>query len=311
MTTEPYRVLALDGGGLRGIFTAAVLAEAEAAYGPGFLQRFDLMAGTSTGGILALGLASGRTCAEMLRFYRDVGPQIFATPRRIRQAFRPKYDRRVLDDILRNEFGATTLMNDLRTPVCITAYELVSGTNRVWKDDHSTELRGGGDLPVWKVAAATSAAPTYFAPVQLHAADSHIDGGVWGNNPAMVGLTEAVRYASRDLSDIRLLSIGTTSQVLQVANHTAAAVMGLAHWAGKALGLLQSSSSAAADNQARLLLGETHYLRIDSERTRTIKLDDAAQCHPLEEWGHDAGRRNIPKIGRLLNLEPQGKKTER
>ncbi|WP_185934802.1 CBASS cGAMP-activated phospholipase [Mycolicibacterium hodleri] len=308
--TEPYRILALDGGGLRGIFTAAVLAEAEAAYGPSFLQRFDLMAGTSTGGILALGLASGRTCAEMLRFYRDTGPQIFATPRRIRQAFRPKYDRRVLDDILRNEFGATTLMNDLHTPVCVTAYELVSGTNRVWKDDHSTELRGGGDLPVWKVAAATSAAPTYFAPVQLDAADSHIDGGVWGNNPAMVGLTEAVRYASRDLSDIRMLSIGTTSQALQVSTHTAATVMGLAHWANKALGLLHSSSSAATDNQARLLLGDARYLRIDSDRTRTVKLDDATQCRPLEEWGHNAGRLHVAKIGQLLDLERQGRKTE-
>lgn len=303
MTIEPYRVLALDGGGLRGIFTAAVLAEAEAAYGPEFLQRFDLIAGTSTGGILALGLASGRTCADMLRFYREVGPRIFASPRRLRQVFRPKYERRVIDDILRNEFGAATLMNDLQTPVCITAYELVSGTNRVWKDDHSVELRGGGDLPVWKVAAATSAAPTYFSPVQLHAADSHIDGGVWGNNPAMVGVTEAVRYASRDLSDIRLLSVGTTSQGLRVDSHVVAATMGLAHWSRRVLTLLQSSSSSANANQARLLLGDAHYLRIDSERTRTIKLDDASQCHPLEEWGHNEGRLHVASIGRLLDLD--------
>ena len=65
--TRPYYVLALDGGGLRGIFTAAVLVEAEEAYGPKFLESFDLLVGTSTGGIIALGLASGRTCREMLR----------------------------------------------------------------------------------------------------------------------------------------------------------------------------------------------------------------------------------------------------
>jgi patatin-like phospholipase/acyl hydrolase len=300
--TEPYRVLALDGGGLRGIFTAAVLTQAEEAYGPAFRRRFDLLVGTSTGGILALGLASGRSCAEMLQFYRDVGPQIFAMPRRIRQAFRRKYDRRILDNILRNEFGDTMVMNDLHTPVCITAYELVTGTNRVWKDDHSEELRGSSELPVWKVAAA-SAAPPYFAPVQLHAADSHIDGGVWGNNPAMVGITEAVRYAGRNLSDIRLLSIGTTSQVLRVPSHSAAAGMGLTHWARKVLGLLQRSSSAATDNQARLLLGEVRYLRIDSDLAHDVKLDDAPNATHWRSGDTMPVGLHVAKIGDLLDLQ--------
>src|SRR4051812_25844276 len=79
--TEPYRILALDGGGLRGIFTAAVLCEAEDAYGRAFLERFDLLTGTSTGGIIALGLASGRTAREMLDFYRVAGPRIFSRRR--------------------------------------------------------------------------------------------------------------------------------------------------------------------------------------------------------------------------------------
>jgi patatin-like phospholipase/acyl hydrolase len=302
--TEPYRILALDGGGLRGLFTAGVLAEAEDAFGTGFLASFDLLVGTSTGGIIALGLASGRSCREMLGFYRDIGPRIFARPRRLRRAMRPKYDRRPLDDLLRREFGETTLMNTLVKPVCITAHELVKGTTRVFKDDHSPELRWGGDQLVWKVAAATSAAPTYFAPVRLGDADSHIDGGVWGNNPAMVGLTEAVRYAGRQLTEIRLLSIGTTSQPLRVESHEVALRMGLEAWAFKALHLLQDSAAMAADNQARLLLGEAAYLRLDSERAHSVKLDDATQCGPLQEWGQDVGRRHVSAIGRLLDLSP-------
>jgi patatin-like phospholipase/acyl hydrolase len=272
---EPYRILALDGGGLRGIFTAAVLAEAEDAYGPAFLESFDLLTGTSTGGIIALGLASGRTCREMLGFYQEAGARIFAKPRRLRRLVAPKYDRRPLDELLRNELGETTRMNDLTKAVCITAHELVSGTTRVWKDDHSEELRVGGDQLVWKVAAATSAAPTYLAPVQLHTADSHVDGGVWGNNPAMVGITEAIRYAGRDLRDIRMLSVGTTSELLRVANHEKALHMGLKDWFWKGLDLLQSSSSMANDNQARLLLSEDAYLRLDSPSARKIKIDDA------------------------------------
>lgn len=300
--SEPYRVLALDGGGLRGIFTAAVLSEAEDAFGPAFVDTFDLLVGTSTGGIIALGLACGRSCRQMLDFYRDAGEEIFRRPRRVHRLVGPKYDRRVLDELLRRGLGAATRMNDLSKPVCIPAYELVRGTTRVWKDDHSPELRWGGDQLVWKVAAATSAAPTYFAPVQLGDADSHIDGGVWGNNPAMVGIAEAVRYGGRDLRDIRLLSVGTTSQTLRVQSHHAALGMGLSAWACKALDLLQGSVSMATHQQARLLLGDERYLRLDSANARKVKLDDAKQCKPLQEWGHDVGRNNVELIALLLGL---------
>lgn len=303
--TEPYRILALDGGGLRGIFTTAVLVEAEDAYGPAFLNSFDLLVGTSTGGIIALGLASGHSCREMLEFYRQAGPTIFSKPRQLRRLIRPKYDRAPLDLLLRKQFGETTRMNDLTKPVCITAHELVSGTTRVWKDDHSPELRWGGEQLVWKVAASTSAAPTYFAPVQLGDVDSHVDGSVWGSNPAMVGITEAVRYAGQELRNIRLLSIGTTSQPLRIGSHAQVARMGISHWMLKALHLLQGSSSMAADNQARLLLGTDFYLRLDSESARSIKLDDVEKCRPLQEWGHDVGRKSVPAIGRLLSLDRQ------
>jgi len=300
--TEPYRILALDGGGLRGIFTTAVLVEAEETYGPAFLDSFNLLVGTSTGGIIALGLASGRSCREMLEFYRQAGPEIFNKPRWLRRLVGPKYDRAPLDLLLRKQFGETIRMNDLAKPVCITAHELVSGTTRVWKDDHSSELRWGGEQLVWKVAASTSAAPTYFAPVQLGDVDSHVDGSVWGSNPAMVGITEAVRYAGRELCDIRLLSIGTTSQPLRIGSHAQVAKMGLLHWMLKTLNLLQGSSSMAADNQTRLLLGTDSYLRLDSDRARSIKFDDVEQCRPLQEWGHDVGRKNISAIGLLLGL---------
>jgi patatin-like phospholipase/acyl hydrolase len=302
VNSDPYRILALDGGGLRGIFTAAVLYEAEESFGPAFLDSFDLLVGTSTGGLLALGLASGRTCSEMLAFYREAGPVIFGHPRRLLRLFRPKYDRRQLDNVLREQFGDQTTLNDLGKSVCVTAHELVTGTTRVIKDDHHESLRWGGDQLVWKVAAATSAAPTYFAPVQFGQADSHVDGGVWGNNPAMVGIIEAVRYGGRSLTDIRMLSVGTTSAALRVRSHKAASKMGLASWSTKALDLLQNSASLAANNQVRLLLGDGGYLRLDSETAQKVKLDDASQCAPLAEWGHDVGRKSISEIGELLGL---------
>jgi uncharacterized protein len=301
--TEPFRILALDGGGLRGIFTAAVLCEAARVFGPAFMQSVDLLVGTSTGGIIALGLAAGKTPADMLNFYQDAGPRIFGNPRKIGQLWSPKYDRGPLDDLLRKEFGESTKMNDLQKPVCISAYELVHGTTRVWKDDHHKDLSFGGDQLVWKVAAATSAAPTYFAPVQLHDVDSHIDGGVWSNNPNLIGITEAIRYFDRPLQDIRLLSIGTTSRPFRIKDHTRAQKMGLLRWGLKAVHLLQESSSLAGDYQAKLLLGESHYLRVNSQQAEAIKLDDAKQCAPLQEWGHSVGRLSIQKIAALFDLE--------
>ena len=302
MSPEPYRILALDGGGLRGIFTAAALTEMDCAFGPSFMNSFDLIVGTSTGGIIALGLAAGRTCGQMLEFYQEAGEEIFRRPRRLSRLVRPKYDRVALDGVLKREFGDTLRMNDLDKAVCITAHELVSGSTRVIKDDHGAGLRWGGDQLVWKVAAATSAAPSFFAPVQLGGADSHVDGGVWGNNPAMVGVTEAVRYGHRSLGDIRLLSVGTTSMPLQFKSHQHASRMGAIRWGFKALDLLQGSASMAANNQARLLLGDESYLRLDSPSVRKVPMDQPSACRPLQEWGHDVGRRHVDAVGTLLGL---------
>ena len=122
----------------------------------------------------------------------------------------------------------------------------------------------------------------------------------------MVGIAEAIRYAQQDLRDLRLLSIGTTSTPLRVSSHERAQRMGLRHWMSEGLGLIQDSSSMAATNVARFMLGDDRYLRLDSESARRVPLDDAVQSRPLQEWGHDVGRKNVDAIGRLLDLERKG-----
>ena len=146
-------------GASEAFFTAAVLCEAVRVFGPKFIESIDLLVGTSTGGIIALGLAAGKAPSELVTFYQNAGPRIFGHPRRIGQLWSPKSSS-PLDDVLKNEFGGSMKMNDLSKPVCISAYELVRGTTRVWKDDHHKDLSFGGEQLVWKVAAATSAAPT-------------------------------------------------------------------------------------------------------------------------------------------------------
>jgi patatin-like phospholipase/acyl hydrolase len=298
----PLRIVALDGGGMRGIFTASYLAALEQSIGTRMIDVADLLVGTSTGGIIALGLASGRSADEMLAFYKTRGREIFSRPRRLpRRLIQPKYDRGTLDAALREEFG-DAVMNDLQKHVCITSHELVAGTTRVFKDDHAPGLYWGGDQLVWKVAAATAAAPTYFAPMQVGAEDSHVDGGVWANNPSLVGITEAVRYFNRRLNDIRLLSIGTTSRVLRVRSHRDAARLGLIGWARQVTDLLQGTVSMSAHRQAELLLPDGHYLRIDDELAEAIRLDDVAASIPLEERGAAKARTTLPRVKELLAI---------
>jgi patatin-like phospholipase/acyl hydrolase len=298
----PFRILALDGGGMRGIFTASYLAELDRRLGRPLAEDIDLIVGTSTGGIIGLGLAADYPPAEMLEFYLDHGPKIFARSRPFPiWLFRPRYSRSVLDRVLHDRFGEMR-MNELRTPVCITAHELVAGTTRVWKDDHHPSLHGGGDQLVWKVAAATAAAPTFFAPMQMEHEDSHVDGGVWANNPALVGITEAIRYFDRQLRDIRLLSVGTTSRVFRIKSHRKAAKMGWVGWARKTLDLLQGTVSMAADRQAMHLLPQGQYLRIDNELAERVRLDNVEACRPLRERGAQEARVSEGDVRAVLGL---------
>lgn len=285
---------------MRGIFTAAYLAELERALGRPLMDIVDLVVGTSTGGIIGLGLASGRSAEEMLAFYLEKGPEVFHHPRPMPlRLVRPKYDRRPLDAALRESFGGLT-MNHLQKHVCITAHELIEGTTRVWKDDHAPGLRAGGDQLVWKVAAATAAAPTFFAPMQLGSQDSHVDGGVWANNPAIVGITEGIRYFGCKLNDLRLLSVGTTSRVFRVRSHQEAVKMGWLGWAWKTTDLLQGTVSMASHRQAALLLPDGQYLRIDNELAEKIPLDDVQACRPLQERGEQKARETTHRVRQVL-----------
>ncbi|OAI39847.1 hypothetical protein AYO39_02355 [Actinobacteria bacterium SCGC AG-212-D09] len=290
------------------MFTAAFIAGIEEILGDRITNHLDLIAGTSTGGLIALGLASGRSGQEMLDLYRNNGKQIFSGSWPGRGAFMPKYSRKGLDRLLEEQFGSLQ-MKDLGVPTCISAYEVVSGQTRVFKTQHAGDLYWGADQLVWKVAAATSAAPTYFAPIQFKEEDAHIDGGVWANNPAMIAVTEAIRRFSRELRDLRLLSVGTVSPRPQVRNFGITRRMGWPRWAKPGLALLQGGPALGNHFQALHLLGEDHYLRIGdrAESATPIKLDDVEACQPLAALGHRLALDHWPAVKQLLGLpQPTG-----
>ncbi len=301
----PFRILSLDGGGIRGMFSAAFLAHIEKHSHKMLRDHFDLIVGTSTGAIIALGLAAGLPASDILTFYEERGPVIFSKGSFIRQLFRAKYDNKQLIEALREVFGERCL-NDLTVPVCIPSYELVQGCPRVFKDNHHLGLHWGGDKLIWKVACASAAAPTYFPAFQVDRADSHIDGGIWANNPVLVGITEAVKYFGQPLENISVLSVSTGSQAFRLTYETSRS-LGLIGWArrGRFLNAVFGAQSQSAHFAALFLLDDTRYLRVDPDLSGSIPLDGYKQATQLLERGAQEGRTHLNKINDFFLSSPR------
>ncbi len=305
MSEAPFRILSLDGGGIRGLFPAAFLTHIEEQASGKIIDHFDLLVGTSTGSIIALGLAAGLPARKILRFYQAHGPAIFSRGVRLpRWLFRPKYGNERLVAAFRDILGDKTL-GDLRVPVCVPSHELVEGVPRVFKDDHHPDLHWGSTLPIWKVAAASSAAPIFFPAFQVEETDSHIDGGIWANNPVLVGITEAVRYFGQSLDNIAVLSVGTGSQAFRLSQREAKS-RGILGWGNKAriLNVVMDAQAKAAHNTATMLLRPEHYLRIDPDLAAPVPLDDYKAAESLIERGFQAGRTHKTKIERSFLSAP-------
>jgi predicted acylesterase/phospholipase RssA len=259
-----FQILALDGGGMRGLYTASLLSALESELGSPILNHFDLVAGTSTGGIIALGLGLGKTPQEMVAFYRNDGPKIFPRPTGIRAWFKHlfgvKYDAAELERVLKREFEEQKLGDSSRALV-IPTYNLDRDAPVVLKTPHHEEFRDDPKLEAWKAALATSAAPTYL-PASSEIRDCrHVDGGMWANNPALVGVIEAYHFLAVPLDAIRVLSIGTGSVVKNRSDTLSRG--GRWAWRGEAADVLLNAQSAGTDNQVQLLLGDERVMRIN------------------------------------------------
>lgn len=261
---DRFQILALDGGGIRGLYTASLLAALEKGLGSRVVDHFDLIAGTSTGGIIALGLALGKSPEDLAAFYRDDGPSIFPRPKGVRAWFRHlrgvKYDAVALEVALRREFGEQRLAECSRALV-IPTYNLDKDKPVVLKTPHHPEFWADPEIEAWKAALATSAAPTYL-PATAEIRDCrHVDGGVWANNPALAGVIEAHRFLGVPLGAIHVLTIGTGSVVKDRSE--ALSRGGLWAWRSDGADVLLRAQSEGAQNQVRLLLGDERVMRIN------------------------------------------------
>jgi patatin-like phospholipase/acyl hydrolase len=284
-----YRILTIDGGGIRGIFAARVLHRLEQS-SPGLIARVNLLAGTSTGGIIALGLAGGLSPDDLVRLYRDHAKDVFDDSwlddlRDIGGVIGADYDNKKLKRVLERQFG-TKRLRDLSKRVLVPAFDLDNGDDprrdpaapRAWKAKFFHNFPGpdsDGAESVVDVALRTSAAPTYFPSYQ-----GYIDGGVVANNPAVAALAQAIHPATggQKLDDVRLLSIGTGFNPTFIRGTRLD--WGYAQWARPLITLMIDGVMGVADYQCKQLLRECYH-RIDLRLPRAIPLDDTKNVREL------------------------------
>ena len=280
-----FRILSMDGGGIRGTFTASLLAGLEERYldKRPLAHYFDLIAGTSTGGIIALGLGAGLRAADIQRIYVERGDKIFPPGRSGPQGvlgrgmrwmckwFRYQYDRTALDGLLEEVLGDQRFGESL-TRLCIPSFDGRHGEVYIFKTPHHPDFKLDALKHMRKVAAATAAAPTFFRPLR-EGGYAFVDGGVWANNPVMVAVVDALSCfdLARDRISVLSLGCGTKSCSLNRTQMMGGGIWAWRHVIDTALSL----QSQNALGQVGLLIGAERLMRIDAPTQGTpIELDD-------------------------------------
>jgi len=261
---KPFHVLALSGGGFRGLYTATVLADLEAALGAPLAKRFDLICGTSVGGILALGLAKETPAIDLKNLFVKQGHKIFTRRFSLGGLFLfARHSNSGLKSVLERQFLDATV-GDLSHPVIIPTVNYATGDAKIFKTPHHKSLEVDHKASLVDVAMATSAAPTYF-PMYKTERGTFVDGGLVANAPGLLGLHEAVEYFGVNEIDVRVLSVGTMSIGVTIRGNSALD-LGFMRWGSRLFDLIISAQESNIDNMLK------HRLR-----DRYFQIDDMAQ----------------------------------
>ena len=306
------RILAIDGGGIRGLIPALVLQTLEAELGRPIAQCFDLIAGTSTGGILALGLAKPgqdgkpeHKASDLVKLYEEHGRVIFKRSfwrgvTSIGNLTEERYPANALETVLQRYLGAVPLRQSV-TDVLVTAYDIERRQPfffKSWRGDRNA-------VPMWQAGRATSAAPTFFEPARIEVDGqlrALIDGGVFVNNPAMSAYAEVCRRHGPE--DILVVSLGT-GELTRPIGYEEAASWGLAQWASPLLNVIFDGVSDAVDYQLDQILGEQRYFRFQTPlELASDDMDNACRANlfALRTEAEQILNHNALKLARVIEL---------
>lgn len=325
-----FQILSLIGGGIRGAFVTSLLYHVEQKLGRPISECFDLIAGTSTGGIIAAGLASGMTAEDLQRFYQNHGAKIFSprppyqakgllrfvfpavnwgfrrrTGSGLESAFRARFCPFELEDAFDIAFGDKRLKDVRQTRLIIPTVNLTRGQPQVFRSPHLPKGIHDQELRLSDVVIAATAAPTYFPHKQI-GESSFVDGGVWANDPSVLAIAEAMRVQqiessgngssgapSFDLSDVQLLSIGTGRAQFSLAPPGADA--GLLYWAPHVADVMGTSQTQGTHLPLTFMLGD-RYRHLNFKMTERWDLADVTRIPDLFEVGEQCAEQNFEML---------------
>ena len=263
--TDTFHILALDGGGTRGIYTAQLLAKIEQAFGISIKACFDLIAGTSTGAIIAGAAVSDIPMQDIVELFETETPYIFRRRWYRIPLFLSKYPDQKLAQIIAKHLPATPL-GEIASPLMITSSEIAKSEVHIFRSNYRSRdseiTPAGKDVSLRDAILASCAAPTFFAPKSV---DNFLlaDGGLWANNPSTVAFTEALSVFGKETQEVRMLSVGTGHSVDMYRNRRGWGF--ITGWGGaKLTSYVMTLQSQASARTAKLLLKE-NYLRINPE----------------------------------------------
>lgn len=262
------RILSIDGGGMKGVIPSQYLTRIEKQISDSILNYFDFITGTSTGGIIALSLASGMSSKEILHLYEHEGNRIFGKKKYDKGLLQPVYSNHNLKKLLKEKFKDNK-MRDAQTMLCIPSIENHNANPKVYKTPHRADYIYDEDMLMWEVGLATSAAPIYFSAATIGENETKIDGGLWANNPVLVGIAEGKRLGF-DLNNIKILSLGTGS--FYNVNQERARKGGLKHWKTGLVDLAMQAQSKGAAHTAKYLLDD-NLIRVNPKLSHSIPMD--------------------------------------
>jgi uncharacterized protein len=293
---DRFQILALDGGGAKALFSAHVLARIEEDLGVNVTDHFDLIAGTSAGGIVALGLGAGLRPAEIAEQYLSLITQVF--PRSRRSVLRPSrltspaYSSAALRTALESVLG-DTLLGEASKRLLVPSWDLRNGEVHLFKTPHSPRLTRDGRIKMVDVALATSAAPTYFAAASVDGCQL-VDGGAFANNPSVLAIAEATSMLCVAPEKIRVLNIGTMTAFTDHDDRLNDA--GLARWATAAAPMFLTAGSSSTVGLARHLVGFDNFLRLDAEVPPKLFALDRINPGKVASYASSVSRNLAPAV---------------
>ena len=302
------KILCIDGGGIRGIFAIAILQAMEEDYQQPIGNLFDIIAGTSTGAIIAAAVSLNKKMEEIQESYKLYSAKIFKPQAKL-GLFKTVYSDRHLRFLLKKAFGELTL-EDIKKPLLIPAVDITHGNPFIHRSNFGHHETTDLSIKIWDAVLSSCSAPVYFPPNNIENRYLSIDGGLWANNPSLVCLTEAIHGFDKNLEDIKILSIGTGLQQIDLTNENEEH-WGVRKWlpfhfptmkvTPKLLDLALHLSSESISYHCRLLLKE-HYLRINEDLGEEIPFDDVNFMEELSELGRKVYKKQRAEINNFIEL---------